>query len=110
MVQALENTAKTSPADSLSERVFANHVLNAMSPVPLLTELGGELVAMPDLVELLARAIADEPPLALKEGGLIRDGFDPALDDYGLPPVRQGLDRETQKDRFEPHLSDAMPV
>src|SRR6185437_8924769 len=35
----------------------------------------------PDLVELLTRAIVDEPPLALKEGGLIRDGFDTGLDE-----------------------------
>src|ERR1700680_3103885 len=36
---------------------------------------------MPDLVELISRAILDEPPLAVKEGGLIRDGFEPALDE-----------------------------
>jgi DNA mismatch repair protein MutS len=30
---------------------------------------------------LISRAIVDEPPLALKEGGLIRDGFDSALDE-----------------------------
>ena len=29
----------------------------------------------------IARAIVDDPPLALKEGGLIRDGFDAALDE-----------------------------
>jgi DNA mismatch repair protein MutS len=33
------------------------------------------------LVDLIQRAISEEPPLALKEGGLIRDGFDPALDE-----------------------------
>ena len=32
-------------------------------------------------MELIGRAIVDEPPLAVKEGGLIRDGFDPALDE-----------------------------
>ncbi|HZV34760.1 MAG TPA: DNA mismatch repair protein MutS [Verrucomicrobiae bacterium] len=47
----------------------------------LLQQLEGELAELPDLVELIARAIADEPPLALKEGGLIRDGFDSALDE-----------------------------
>jgi DNA mismatch repair protein MutS len=36
---------------------------------------------MPDLVELISRAIVDEPPLAIKEGSLIRDGFDAALDE-----------------------------
>jgi len=39
MVQALENTRETSPADSLSERVFGEPRADAMSPVPLLTEL-----------------------------------------------------------------------
>jgi DNA mismatch repair protein MutS len=32
-------------------------------------------------VELISRAIVDEPPLPVKEGGMIRDGFDPALDE-----------------------------
>lgn len=47
----------------------------------LLTALTSDLVDLPELQDLLARAIADEPPLALKEGGLIRDGFDAALDE-----------------------------
>jgi DNA mismatch repair protein MutS len=51
------------------------------SPPGLLEELDGQLSESPDLVELIARAIMDEPPLAVKEGGLIRDGFDPALDE-----------------------------
>jgi DNA mismatch repair ATPase MutS len=48
---------------------------------PLLAELTGQLSECPDLVELLARAIVDEPPLAVKEGAMIRDGFDAALDE-----------------------------
>ena len=47
----------------------------------LLTELFGALVELPHIIELIARAIVDEPPLAVKEGGLMRDGFDPALDE-----------------------------
>jgi DNA mismatch repair protein MutS len=47
----------------------------------LIGELAAELGESPDLVELIARAIVDEPPLAVKEGGLIRDGFDPGLDE-----------------------------
>ena len=41
----------------------------------------GRVTELPDLGELIGRAIVDEPPLALKEGGMIRDGFDPALDE-----------------------------
>ncbi|MEO6461891.1 MAG: DNA mismatch repair protein MutS, partial [Candidatus Eisenbacteria bacterium] len=33
-----------------------------------------------ELAALLARALVDEPPTTLKEGGLIRPGHDPALD------------------------------
>ncbi|MGH7967649.1 MAG: DNA mismatch repair protein MutS, partial [Limisphaerales bacterium] len=47
----------------------------------LLPDLQARVTEMPDLVELIGRSIVDEPPLALKEGGLIRDGFDQGLDD-----------------------------
>jgi len=50
-------------------------------PVLLLNELESELAEMPHLVELIARAIVDEPPLAIKEGGIIRDGFSTDLDE-----------------------------
>jgi len=49
--------------------------------VQLLTELKAQIGELPDLVELLSRAIVDEPPLAVKEGGLIREGFDANLDE-----------------------------
>jgi DNA mismatch repair protein MutS len=48
---------------------------------PLIADLGSQVSELPDLVELISRAIADEPPLAVREGGLIRDGFDAALDE-----------------------------
>ena len=47
----------------------------------LLDDLNFQLAEAPDLVELVSRAIVDEPPLAVKEGGMIRDGFDPNLDE-----------------------------
>ncbi|PWU10794.1 MAG: DNA mismatch repair protein MutS [Verrucomicrobia bacterium] len=47
----------------------------------LLAQLESQLTDLPELVELISKAIVDEPPLALKEGGLIRDGFDAALDE-----------------------------
>ena len=53
----------------------------ADKPFALLKNLESQLTEMPDLVELISRAIVDDPPLALKEGGMIRDGFDPALDE-----------------------------
>ncbi|HSY17107.1 MAG TPA: DNA mismatch repair protein MutS [Candidatus Acidoferrales bacterium] len=50
-------------------------------PVPLLPDLTAQLTELPDLVDLVSRAIVDEPPLAIKEGGMIRDGFDAGLDE-----------------------------
>jgi DNA mismatch repair protein MutS len=47
----------------------------------LVDKLRAQLVEQPELVSLILRAIGDEPPLAIKEGGLIRDGFDTALDE-----------------------------
>jgi DNA mismatch repair protein MutS len=63
----------------------------AAGPPCLLVELQAQLVDMPDLVDLVARAIADDPPLAIKEGGVIRDGYDPALDELRLA-TREGKD------------------
>ncbi len=34
-----------------------------------------------DFYDLLCRAVADEPPARTSDGGVVRDGFDPALDE-----------------------------
>ena len=41
-----------------------------------------DLNDLPDLRDLLDRAIEDNPPLYLKDGGLIKKGFDATLDRY----------------------------
>ncbi len=33
-----------------------------------------------DLCDLIGRAIAEDPPISVREGGMIRDGFDPEVD------------------------------
>jgi DNA mismatch repair protein MutS len=48
-------------------------------------QLQHEIHEMPALAEKLAKALVDDPPLALKEGGIFRDGYDPDLDS-----LRQG--------------------
>jgi DNA mismatch repair protein MutS len=50
-------------------------------PTSLISELDSQISESPDLVELISRAVVDEPPLAIKEGGMIRDNFDEALDE-----------------------------
>ena len=46
----------------------------------LLRTLAGPLGSLPELSELLMRAVVDEPPVTLKEGGLFRPGFHAELD------------------------------
>jgi DNA mismatch repair protein MutS len=45
--------------------------------------LASEFAALPDLVDLLRRALVDTPPLSSRDGGLIRPGFDPEVDRLG---------------------------
>ncbi len=47
----------------------------------LAQDLVSGLREVTDITDLIDRAIVDDPPIALKEGGLIKDGFDPALDE-----------------------------
>jgi DNA mismatch repair protein MutS len=44
-------------------------------------QLQNQIHKMPALAERLERAVVDDPPLALKEGGIFRDGYDPDLDE-----------------------------
>ncbi|MBM6925695.1 DNA mismatch repair protein MutS [Pseudoflavonifractor phocaeensis] len=46
----------------------------------LLTSLTGELDDLPDLRALISRAIVDEPPFSVREGGFIRPGYDAEVD------------------------------
>jgi DNA mismatch repair protein MutS len=54
----------------------------------LLRELLEELDLLPEVLDLLARAMADDPPATLAEGGVIREGFDAELDE--LRGLRDG--------------------
>ncbi len=66
---------------------------NSLKSVPttqrLLADFGSALAkkimqnlhGLPDLVEILERAIVDEPPLAVREGGMIREGYNLELDE-----------------------------
>lgn len=49
--------------------------------VPLIQSLGEQLVPQPELVALLEKSLVDEPPMPIKEGGLIREGYRPELDE-----------------------------
>src|SRR5262249_24350130 len=64
---------------------------HAVQVPTMLAELAAHLNEQPALVEIIARAVVNEPPLAVKEGGMIREGFDPALDDLRRA-TREGKD------------------
>ncbi|MBD1399166.1 DNA mismatch repair protein MutS [Pelovirga terrestris] len=48
---------------------------------PYLKELQSRLDALPDLNALLTRAIADEPPFVVRDGGIIKDHYHEDLDE-----------------------------
>jgi DNA mismatch repair protein MutS len=62
-----EGAPNVAPAGGLGEPSLPAHLQNA-------------ICEMPALAEKLANALLDDPPLALKEGGIFRDGHDADLD------------------------------
>lgn len=46
----------------------------------LLETLGAEITPLPELTDLIDAALVDEPPMTLKEGGVIRPGYHAELD------------------------------
>jgi len=49
--------------------------------VAMLKQLGQAIVPLPELVDLIRRAIVDEPPATVREMGLIRSGYNSDLDE-----------------------------
>lgn len=47
---------------------------------PLMKKINDELDSLEDLCDLIERSIDDEPPFAMKEGGIIKDGFNEQVD------------------------------
>jgi DNA mismatch repair protein MutS len=48
----------------------------------LLKELYQKLDELQDIVKLIDDAIVDEPPISLKDGGIIKDGYNSEIDEY----------------------------
>ena len=66
---------------SLEMLPFIRQLLRSMSS-PLLQRIGEDLDPLEDLKKLIADAITDDPPLAMKDGGIIRDGYNERVDAY----------------------------
>jgi DNA mismatch repair protein MutS len=85
---ALENSLEQIPKlkaelQKLLDRLaFGANRVNEPGEVELLAQrLQNEIQEMPALAEKLAKALVDDPPMALKEGGIFRDGYDVDLDE-----------------------------
>lgn len=46
----------------------------------LIDEIQQDLDPLTDIAELIEAAIVDEPPIAIKDGGIIKDGYNPEVD------------------------------
>ena len=64
---------------SLSMLPHIKYLLGEMRS-PLLREIWEELDTLEDLCALVQSAIREDPPLAMKEGGIIRDGYNEEVD------------------------------
>ena len=48
----------------------------------LISDMNGGIYTLDELVDLIETAIVDDPPFSVREGGMIRDGFNAELDEY----------------------------
>ncbi|MBB3061703.1 DNA mismatch repair protein MutS [Microbulbifer rhizosphaerae] len=53
----------------------------AETDAPLLAELAREIGEWPETVELLDHALVENPPVVIRDGGVIADGYDSELDE-----------------------------
>lgn len=72
--------------DLVNLRLFLSRVPDlqktlSQAACPELQTILKSLITFPDMEALIARAIVDEPPLSLREGGIIRNGYNPELDE-----------------------------
>lgn len=78
--------ARAAPRDLAAIRVALERlprIQRALEPALAtgLTDLRAAIDPLPELHDRLARALVDEPPLSTREGGIIRPGWSPALDE-----------------------------
>lgn len=66
--------------DTLS-RLPEFHELLEEIETDALKAIAGEIHALPELEDMLSRALPDDPPIQIMDGGLIRDGYDVTRDE-----------------------------
>ncbi|MCR5813191.1 MAG: DNA mismatch repair protein MutS [Desulfovibrio sp.] len=80
---------------------------NASHPLPLMTKLLDGFDCLEDLATLLARALVDDPPQLITEGGLFRQGYHEELDQLldMVDNAQQKLEELLAKERESSGLS-----
>ena len=67
--------------NSLANLPTLKQVLS-FSKSPLINKLYERLDVLEDIHSLIDRAIVEEPPISVKEGGIIKKGYHPLIDEY----------------------------
>ncbi|MDE5861237.1 MAG: DNA mismatch repair protein MutS [Ruminococcus sp.] len=60
---------------------FIKKELEKLDNSKLLTKYNNDISGLDEIVKLVEKAITDEPPIVVKDGGVIKDGFNSELDD-----------------------------
>ncbi len=47
---------------------------------PLLQEISGDIDCLEDICDLIGRSILDDPPISIRDGGILKDGYDAEID------------------------------
>lgn len=68
-------------ASSLEMLPYIKQILSEFQ-APLLQKINEDMDALEDLCDLIKRAIVEEPPIAQKDGGIIREGFNENVDTF----------------------------
>lgn len=67
---------------SLNQIPLIIGLIESMNQQEEWTQLLNQLDPVSEVVELIERAIHDDPPIAIKDGGVVKDGFNDKLDEY----------------------------
>ena len=78
-------------------------ILEKLSDCPLIHRLNQHISDLQSIADLIDRAIMEDPPAVIKDGGVIREGFDPTLDELrdamngGGSLIEQICERERER-------------
>ena len=90
-LKAAANSLASPSLESFEPELIDESPRPTLAATPLIDVLLAQISLMPALVELLATAIVEDPPLTVREGRMIRDGFSTELDEL-RSAARSGKD------------------